>query len=453
MRHSGSPKLLEAVLSETIPMYGRMIHSQDSTGSPTEESQQYDIHGRFIRAVDRANLNKLLLDELDSLPNVNMYFHHKLTGTDFKDRKAWFEHKPKAPQIADGAQEAQNKESPRPQEQEVPFDLILGCDGAHSSVRYHLMKYVRMDYSQSYIDTLWCEFTIPPTTPSSKSSASAREGFATSPNHLHIWPSADSMFIAIPSTDKSFTCTLFAPASDFSHLESSNSNTLLSYFNTNFPGAADLLGPSELQSQFAQNPHLPLINIKCTPHTFSSSAAILGDSAHAMVPFYGQGMNAGLEDVYVLFQHLDAHPASQRAEALDSYSAERVPDAHTINDLASDNYWEMHAGVTNPVYKLRKTVEEFISDKFPSTGFATQYSRVSFSNQRYSEVRKAVERQGRILVRGMVGLALSPAVAWAAWWVWRWRRATGTGRMAVKGGAIAGLGLGSVAERLGRIFT
>lgn len=418
MRHAGSPQLLQSVLGETIPMYGRMIHGQDKRGNLTEDEQVYDVHGRYIRAVDRANLNKQLLNELQDLPNVKLNFQHKLTGADLKNRKAWFERTSKSSRSSDRAPEI-----------EIDFDLILGADGAHSAVRFNLMKYVRMDYQQSYIDTLWCEFTIAPmsarlfknTTPSSK------DGFATSPNHLHIWPGEEDMFIAIPSKDQSFTCTLFAPSKSFAELEKEPTN-IRSFFKKHFPGATELVGEAELQKQFQQNPHLPLINIKCTPHHFGSSAVILGDAAHAMVPFYGQGMNAGLEDVRVLFELLDANSSDTagRATALEQYSKIRVPDAHTINDLAMANYWEMHAGVRSPLYLLRKNVEELLSDKLPATGFATQYSRVSFSNERYSEVRSAVSRQGVILLRGALASAL-PLFVGAAWLVWHSRQTrTGT---------------------------
>ncbi len=409
MRESGADGLLDSVLADTIPMYGRMVHGEDSKGSLTEESQLYDVHGRYQRAVDRGALNKTLLDHLEGLPNVNLIFHHKLTGADFNKKKAWFERK------------GSDKSSDRPKEVEVSFDIILGCDGAHSSVRYHMMKYVRMDYEQSYIDTLWCEFTIPPADSSdtTATTASAKDGFRTSPNHLHIWPTPNDMFIAIPSIDRTFTCTLFAPSATFAEL-SAHPESIESFFRTSFPGAADLIGP-DLQTQFQQNPHLPLISIKCSPHHYTASGVILGDAAHAMVPFYGQGMNAGLEDVRVLFSHFDSHPTTPagRAAALEAYSTERVPDAHTINDLAMGNYWEMHAGVRSTWYLLRKRVEEFLSDKVPGSGFVTQYSRVSFSNQRYSEVAQAVERQGRVLFRGMVGSALVPVVAGLVWWGWR----------------------------------
>jgi kynurenine 3-monooxygenase len=204
----------------------------------------------------------------------------------------------------------------------------------------------------------------------------------------------------------------------------SNPSEIELFFNLNFPGAADLIGPANLRNQFLRHPHLPLISVKCSPHVFESSGVILGDAAHAMVPFYGQGMNAGLEDVRVLFSHLDAHPndIDGREKALEAYNAERIADAHAINDLSLANYWEMHAGVTSTLHLLRKKIEEFLSDKIPSTGFATQYSRVSFSNQRYSEVIRVVARQKQILLQGMLGSALLPVVGWAAWVAWRWQR-------------------------------
>jgi len=235
------------------------------------------------------------------------------------------------------------------------------------------------------------------------------------------------MFIAIPSMDKSFVCTLFMSASHFDSIDA-NIDELVPFFDKNFPGVVgELIKPDALRRQYSTNPHLPLISIKSSPYHYDSSVVVIGDAAHAMVPFYGQGMNAGLEDVRVLFDILDENysPSGQSSEemtaarrrALEQYSAQRAPDAHAINDLAMGNYVEMRSSVRSPIYLLRKTVEEYLNNYLPSLDFATQYARVSFSNQPYTEVDKAVRRQTVVLnstAAGFLiaGLATIGAFAW-----------------------------------------
>ncbi|KAI9838594.1 MAG: Kynurenine 3-monooxygenase [Sarea resinae] len=417
MRNAGCPGLLDAVLGETIPMHGRMIHGRNKLGDLYEDSQEYDIHGRFIRAADRGALNKRLLDELDAMPNVTFFFNHKLTGADFRSNRAWFERR----------NDVSNK-NPQADEIEISFDFLIGADGAHSSTRYHLMKYTQMNYTQEYIDTLWCEFQIPP---------SATNSFRLSPNHLHIWPGQQFMFIAIPSLDRSFTSTLFLPTSIFASLDSAiksdGPKALLDFFDVHFPGVVpDLISLDALVEQYTRNPHLPLINIKCSPYHYGASAVIVGDAAHAMVPFYGQGMNAGFESVNVLFDLLDKHmppspplssspPTSDittaRATALTEYTTHRVPDAHAINALALRNYIEMRASVQSPLYHLRKRIEEALSAYIPALGWSTQYSRVSFGTERYSVVEAKAVRQGRILM-GVFGAVLVGFVGGVGLWGW-----------------------------------
>ncbi|KAF4635400.1 hypothetical protein G7Y89_g2708 [Cudoniella acicularis] len=210
MRQSGKPTLLEKVFSETIPMRGRMIHGKSASGELYEQPQVYDVHGRAIYAVDRGGLNKTLLDELDAMPNVKLIFNHKLTGADFKKHKAWFE------------VSKSETSTGRNREIEINFDFMIGADGAHSAARYHMMKYARMNYQQEYIDTLWCEFQIPAKVLQAGDDQESR--FRISPNHLHIWPGKDFMFIAIPSFDGSFTCTLFMPSLHFDRLEAESAS-------------------------------------------------------------------------------------------------------------------------------------------------------------------------------------------------------------------------------------
>ncbi|RMZ89092.1 hypothetical protein DV736_g3680, partial [Chaetothyriales sp. CBS 134916] len=367
LRSSGHPALLDEVVQHTLPMYGRMIHTRNTAGRLTEESQQYDVHGRVQLSVDRAELNKLILNWIGAMPNVKLYFHHKLTGADFKNKKAWFEIQPNG-----------SRSSGRAPEIEVSFDFMIGADGAHSAVRHHMMKYARMQYEQIYIDCLWCEFTM---------SASKSGGFRISPNHLHIWPGGSFMFIALPNVEKSFTCTLFAPVAVIEQLEGASDGEIVSFFDSKFPGVSSHIPSEELVTQFRRNPHLPLINIKCSPHHFRDSVVILGDAANAMVPFYGQGMNAGLESVRVLFGELDSWTQGRlsREAALVRYGSGRIRNLHAVADLSLANYVEMRSSVTSWTYKLRKYIEESLDKYLPQLRWSTQYARVSFSNTPYAD--------------------------------------------------------------------
>ena len=248
LRSSGHAGLLDAVLEDTIAMHGRMVHIRNATGQLIEESQAYDVHGRFQRSADRSLLNKVILQELGKLSNVKLVFQHKLTGADFRKKKAWFE-------------AADKKAYARAPEIEVEFDLMIGADGAHSAARHHMMKYARMNYQQEYIDCLWSEFMMTP---------SPTGEYRISPNHLHIWPGGSFMFIALPNVDKSFTCSFFAPVSVFEKLKKDD-DELLKFFNEQFPGVTRHISPEDLMAQFKQNPHLPLIHIKCSPHHFGDS--------------------------------------------------------------------------------------------------------------------------------------------------------------------------------------
>ncbi|KAL2850009.1 hypothetical protein BJX68DRAFT_237191 [Aspergillus pseudodeflectus] len=411
---SHRPDVISKILQEVVPLYGRMIHGRDN-GRLWEAPQAYDVHGRNNHSADRGMLSNVLLNELERMPNIKLFFNHKLTGADFQANKAWFERRLPGEAPLPGS-------SGRVPEIEVNFDYLIGADGAHSASRFHMMKFARVDYQQEYIDTLWCEFRIAP---------SPDNDFLISPDHLHIWPGKEFMFIALPSVDKSFTCTLFAPAIHFAQLERSTED-LLEFFDVHFPGVSpELIAPKDLIDQFNTNPHLPLISIKCKPHHYSSSVVIVGDAAHAVLPFYGQGLNAGLEDIRVLFEALDKHGvysnnnntdkaslALARQLAFQEYTDNRTADAHAINDLSHQNYVEMRWGVKQPLYRLRKYIEEALYHYVPSLGWQTQYTRVSFSDQRYSEIIAVNRRQGRIL-GAVFGSTLVSSLAIAAVWFWK----------------------------------
>ncbi|EPS43933.1 hypothetical protein H072_2125 [Dactylellina haptotyla CBS 200.50] len=370
---SVDPELTESILEEAIPMHGRMIH--DNTGK--QSSQKYDVHNRFIRSIDRGKLNERLLDELEKLTNVELKFNHGLKKLSLEKGEAIFDRK-----LSNGAFESVRVEA----------DLFVGADGAHSQTRQHMMKYVRLNYSQEYIDSLWCEFQMPP--------HPLTGDFQLDPNHLHIWPRQTFMFIALPNQDKSFTCTLFMPENMFKDIV--GPETLLEFFNKEFPDVVSLIGEEKLIADYLKNQKLPLISVKCNPYHYRNKCVIIGDAAHAMVPFYGQGMNCGFEDVRTLWDHIST--TLTISEALESYTAERHPDCVVINDLAMKNYVEMRASVTSTGYLMKKWFQEFLYNWFPWMGIRTMYSMISFSNIRYSDVIKRVKRQERVL--GIVGRAV-----------------------------------------------
>ncbi|OLL25035.1 Kynurenine 3-monooxygenase [Neolecta irregularis DAH-3] len=380
-----SPHLVEEILAQAIPMGARMIH--DTAGNQT--SQFYDIHGKVfnawaalglytaqhINSVDRDWLNTKLLIEAKKYPNVDLYFEHKLQYCDLRKNELVF--------LTRGA------------EAHVTAHLIVGADGAHSQVRQSLMKVITqvMDFEQQYIDSHWLELTISPWTASD-----GERDFKMEPHRLHIWPRQTFMLIALPNSDKSFTCTLFMPKSMFDNLQSNEA--LLEFFKRFFPDTIQLIGKDELIRDFFRNPRSPLLSIKCFPYILEDKCVILGDASHAMVPFYGQGMNCGFEDVRLLFENIKT---KRLKIALYDYQNSRKVDLNAICDLAMQNFVEMRAGVTRRSYLLRKKIEEFLYARVPSLGVVPLYTMVSFSNKPYSEAKKKSERQGRLLTTAAYG--------------------------------------------------
>ena len=337
---------------------------------------------QFTNATDRSHLTNVLLDELEKTTNINVFFNHKFTGADLKTNQAFFLFR---------------QGNLNPKHVDASFDMIIGADGAYSATRSQLMKHTPMDYQQKYDDIRWCEIQITDRAVSSQLSR----------NHLHIWPGRESMFVAVPAPGGTFTYTLFAPSSHYSAFFHSPED-VAAYFDTRFPGVSpDLVDPGSLHKQLMVNPHLPLVGTKCSPYHSGHNAVIVGDAAHAVLPFYGQGLNAGMEDVCRLFEHLDNHGvyqcarsqiATARAFALEAYSRQRVPDGHAIHDLSRANYLELRWGVLSSLHQLRKRVEEAICKYLPQLGWATQYTRVSFTTESYSAIVQASASQERALI-------------------------------------------------------
>ncbi|KAJ2867515.1 kynurenine 3-monooxygenase, mitochondrial precursor [Coemansia aciculifera] len=365
--------LLEARVRElAIPMHGRMIHALDGK----QTSQAYDVFGKHINSVGRNALIRVLLDAADSYSWVTLHFRHELVDVDFDARRATLRNAETGHQLDSSA------------------DLIVGADGAYSRVRQRMMTKVMMNYSQTYIEHGYCEFSMAP----------INDAFAMDPNHLHIWPRGSFMLIALPNPDKSFTCTLFMPWRQFDQIKTGDE--AVGFFRANFPDALDLMGEKSMCAEYARNPKGSLVYVKCTPHTYKNCAVILGDAAHAMVPFYGQGMNCGFEDVEKLDEIMLATLQASGSEstettqltdeqllsALDEYSATRAADTDAIVDLALDNYVEMRSSVISYSYLLRKQLEGILHRLFP-TFVIPLYTMVSFTSIPYAAVIRQWNRQ------------------------------------------------------------
>uniref|UniRef100_A0A3B3YVZ2 FAD-binding domain-containing protein n=1 Tax=Poecilia mexicana TaxID=48701 RepID=A0A3B3YVZ2_9TELE len=248
-------------------------------------------------------------------------------------------------------------------------DLIVGCDGAFSAVRKQFLRRSRFNYSQTYIPHGYMELTMPP-----------RNGeFAMKPNYLHIWPRNTFMMIALPNLDKTFTCTLFMPFEEFEKI--STGDEVIEFFQKYFPDAIPLIGAATLRRDYFRLPAQAMVSVKCSPYHIGDKCVLMGDAAHAVVPFYGQGMNAGFEDC-IVFDEIMNQFNEDFSAVLPEYSRVRVPDDHAIADLAMYNYVEVIQFLLHMLHMF--------------------FSNVTFTRTRY---HVAVERwhwQDKVINRGLL---------------------------------------------------
>jgi kynurenine 3-monooxygenase len=343
-----------------IPMHGRMMHNVNGTLA----FQPYGKQGEFINSISRNALNAVLMYEAERL-GVEFFFEHRCQQADHTNTLL---------EMKRGAEKIMR-----------PSDLIVGADGAFSCVRQAMQLTDRFNYSQEYIEHGYKEFHIPP---------GAGGAFRMEQHALHIWPRQSFMLIALPNPDGSFTCTLFFPLEgpqSFASLQSDADIT--SFFQQEFPDAHALI--PALVKEFHENPTSSLVTVKCYPWV-QHNTFLLGDAAHAIVPFYGQGMNAGFEDCRVLNRLLDEHNDDWDA-VLPLYQQLRKPDTDTISRLAHENFVEMRDHVADPDFLLRKKIEARLHELYPNR-WIPLYSMVTFhDNIRYSEAYKIGQQQKQIM--------------------------------------------------------
>ncbi|MEB3299718.1 MAG: NAD(P)/FAD-dependent oxidoreductase [Candidatus Sericytochromatia bacterium] len=370
--------LEERVLGRALPMQGRMIHGQDGA----LELQPYGIHPEdVILSISRAELNQLLIEEAEKCPGVEIIFDQAVEGFDTSRKTLHWSR-------ADGTRG------------EESFSLLIGADGAFSRVRQQLQRQDRFDYTQKYIDWGYKEISFP---------ARPDGAFAMDPGALHIWPRGNHMLIGLPNPDGSFTGTLFLPyegAESFANLETIEDAR--QFFKTWFPDALPLL--PDFDRSWNENPVRSLVQVRCEPWVFEDTVALVGDAAHAVVPFYGQGMNASFEDVVVLAEEL-AMGQDNRREALARYASRRKPHTDALADLAMRNFVEMRDAVARPAYKWRHALDQSLHRWLPDH-WMSLYQMVTFTRLPYAEAQARAARQDRLVRGAAVGLATGLAVMW-----------------------------------------
>lgn len=345
-----------------IPMYKRVMHAVDGTLT----DQAYGQDGEAIYSVSRGGLNQLLMTLAGEQDNVNLHFDYRCIDVDLKTAEATFEDK------------AGNRKT-------IDADMIIGADGAYSVIRSKMVKQDRFQYSQHYIEHGYKELTIP---------ANPDGSHKLEVNALHIWPRGNYMLIALPNMDGSFTCTLFFPFEgehSFDNLKTEEQ--VHSFFKDVFPDTLDLI-PNLVEEYFG-NPTSSLAIMRCDPWTVDDKVLLIGDAAHATVPFYGQGMNAGFEGCFVLDELMDKH-GEDFLSCFKEYSKIRKPDGDGVQDLSLHNFIVMRDKTADPQFLLQKKIELRFSKKYPKK-WLPLYSMVSFSNIRYSEAWKIGQHQEELM--------------------------------------------------------
>jgi kynurenine 3-monooxygenase len=346
-----------------IPMKGRMMHSV--AGDLTFQPYGRNEH-EVIRSTSRAELNIALMNAAEQ-QGANIYFQHRCNGYDFKT----------------GALQVRNEHTG--EESARDSGIVIGCDGSASAVRTEFLKLTRFNFSQRYLDYGYKELTIP---------ASGDGKHLLEMNALHIWPRGNHMLIALPNIDGTFACILFLPfegPDSFASLVAEED--VGRFFEKRFPDAAKMM-PDLAENYFA-NPIGSMVTIKCSPWHVGGQVLLLGDAAHAIVPFFGQGLNSGFEDCTSLIELLDQYEG-QWARAFAEFERSRKVNTDAIADMAIENFTEMRDRVGDSRFLFRKKVELALEAKYPAL-FIPKYAMVTFHRVPYSVALARGVVQDRIL--------------------------------------------------------
>ncbi len=396
--------LHERVLEDAIRMPGRIMHAP-TPDTPTVFQPYSADPNEAIRSVSRSGLNMTLLSAAEAMDGVGIRFGQSCEEVD----------------LDGGAVTVRDGETG--ETAVVRGDLVIGADGAFSAVRAAMQRSGRFDYSQSYLEHGYKELVIPPgdaSSPFTLEKGDETVRFRADPLGLHIWPRGGAMMIALPNRDGSFTCTLFWPFKgdhSFEAVDAMDDAGIRTFFDRWYPDAVPLM-PTLLED-YRSNPTSSLVTVRCAPWHVGR-AVLVGDAAHAIVPFFGQGMNAAFEDCRILAEQIE-RSGGDLGSVLPVYSAARKPNADAIADMALDNFTEMRDKVGSKAFLVRKRAEKLLHRAMPGR-FMPLYNLVSFSNVPYAEARARARRDERRVVRAVALLAgfVLPAIvlllAGVAWW-------------------------------------
>ncbi len=339
----------EKVRDIAIPMEKRAIHLTDKLNF-----QYYGNNGENIYSISRGVLNRKMID-LAEEAGAEFFFEQKIWDISLSDATLHI------------------GETERGAWTEIKYDMVFGADGAFSRIRHRMQRQNMFNYSQEFLNTGYKELNIP---------ANADGSHKLDKNSLHIWPRGKYMLIALPNLDGSFTCTLFMPfegENSFASLQ--NKQDVVAFFEKNLPDTIEVI--PNLTEDFFRNPTSTLVTMKCFPWTFEDKVALIGDACHAIVPFYGQGMNAGFEDISVLNEMMQLYGNDWKT-IFSEYEKSRKPNADAIAELSYRNFMEMSAKTADEKFLLQKKIEKQFSDKYPEK-WIPLYSRVTFSTRPYAE--------------------------------------------------------------------
>ena len=379
--------LADQVLRHAIPMRGRMIHdrSGDLHFAPYDRDPK-----KYINSIGRAALNTVVIEAALRHANVRVLFNHQCTGVDLHSATAQlFNSSTNQPVTASG-------------------DAVIGVDGAFSAVRQAMQRQVsHFEYNESYLAHGYKELTIPP---------AADGSWRMEKEALHIWPRKSFMMIALPNPDGSFTCTLFWEfEGSRSFATTKTDEDVRRFFGEEFPDAVPLM-PALLE-EYGVNPTGSLVTIRCAPWFYKDKVALVGDAAHAVVPFYGQGMNAAFEDCVVLDECLAQWP-NDRERAFREYCARRKKNADALADLAVANFIEMRDKTASRAFRAKKKLDHALEGLLPGV-YLPLYAMVSFTRIPYAEAARRARWQDRLVYLGLAAVVVS-VVALLVWRLAGW---------------------------------